>query len=139
MITRLTDKKVVDYLVDKLNKKEEERKSMDRCDNAERDYLDYKDKNQDEYRYVKLGQLEDIEDELGIDLITLFKVWNAVLKQEYLWTKYNNELDATNDIEIGDEDNGLFFIYFYWENGKHLTFCLNEYGKTWALTKEELL
>ena len=138
MATRLTDKKIVDYLVDKLNKKEEERKSMDRCDNAERDYLDYKAKNQDEYRYAKLGQLEDIEDELGIDLVTLLKVWNAVLQKEYLWTKYNNILDDTNDIEIGDDDNGLFFIYFYWDNGKHLTFCLNEYGKTWALTKEEL-
>ena len=104
----------------------------------ERDYLDYKAKNQDEYRYAKLGQLENIEDELGIDLVTLLKVWNAVLQKEYLWTKYNNILDDTNDIEIGDDDNGLFFIYFYWDNGKHLTFCLNEYGKTWALTKEEL-
>lgn len=89
--------------------------------------------------YNKLCQLENIEEELGIDLVTLFKVWNAVLKQEYLWTKYDNILGTTNDIEIGDDDNGLFFIYFYWDNGRHLTFELNEYGKTWALTKEELL
>lgn len=87
----------------------------------------------------KLGQLEDIEEELGIDLITLIKVWNAVLQKKYLWTKYDNELDETDDVVIGDEMNGLFFIYFYWDNGKHLVFPLTDYGKTWALTREELL
>jgi len=88
---------------------------------------------------MKLGQLEDIEEELGIDLITLLKVWDAVLQKEYLWTKYDNELDETNDIEIGDEMNGLLYIYFYWSGGKHLVLYLKDYGKTWALTKEELL
>lgn len=86
----------------------------------------------------KLGQLEDIEEELGIDLVTLLKVWNAVLQKEYLWTKYDNELDQTDDIEIGDDYNGLLYIYFYWYGGKHLTLYLKDYGKTWALTKEEL-
>lgn len=32
MITRLTDKKVVDYLVDKLNKKEEVQKELEQFD-----------------------------------------------------------------------------------------------------------
>lgn len=85
-----------------------------------------------------LKQYKTIEEELGIDLITLIKVWNAVLQREYLWTKYNNELDETNDIEIGDDYNGLVFIYFYWDSGKHLTLYLKDYGKTWAFTKEEL-
>lgn len=101
---RLTNKEVVDYLVDKLSKKEEERKSLDRCDNTERDYLEYKAKNQDEYRYVKLGQLEDIleghnieeldeldgllwyikrikdiEKELGIDLMTFISNYRQLL------------------------------------------------------------
>lgn len=87
----------------------------------------------------KLGQLEDIEEELGIDLITLIKVLNAVLQKEHFWTKYDNELDETDDVKIGDEMNGLLYIYFYWDNGKHLVFLLSDYGKTWALTKEELL
>ena len=87
----------------------------------------------------KLGQLEDIEEELGIDLLTLIKVLNAVLRKEYLWTKYNDKLCATDDVVFGDEYNGVLFIYFYWNNGKHLVFELKDYGKTWALTKEELL
>lgn len=87
---------------------------------------------------TKLKRIEKIEKELGIDLITLLKVWDAVLRKEYLWVKYDGELDRTDDVEIGDEMNGLLFIYFYWDNGKHLVFELSEYGKTWALTKEEL-
>ena len=81
--------------------------------------------------YQKLGELEDIEEELGIDLITLFKA----MEQQKVWTKYENEIDCCDYCEyIILED----FIYFYWEKGKHLVFELNEYGKTWALTKEEL-
>lgn len=88
--------------------------------------------------YNKLHDLEDIEDELDIDLITLIKVWNAVLQKEFIWTKYDNELDETDDVVIGDEVNGLLYIYFYWCSGKHVALFLKDYGKTWALTKEEL-
>lgn len=63
----------------------------------------------------KLGQLEDIEEELGIDLITLFKA----LKDGY-WYKEDNE------------------IIFEEPNGEGLREMLCGYGKTWALTKEEL-
>lgn len=38
------------------------------------------DINWKEKAYFKLGQLEDIEEELGIDLITLFKVSPLQLK-----------------------------------------------------------
>ena len=76
--------------------------------------------------------------ELGIDLLTLLKVWEAVITKDYFWVKYNNELDKTDDIEIGDDENGLLFIYFYWSNGKHLVLYLKDYGKTYALTKREL-
>lgn len=80
----------------------------------------------------KLGQLEDIEDELGIYLTTLFKA----LKQQKMWTKYNNELDLCEETEYRLLED---YIYFYWDNGKHLVFELKDYGKTWALTREELL
>ena len=86
----------------------------------------------------KLGRYEDIEEELGIDLLTLLKIWEAVITKDYFWVKYNNELDKTDDIEIGDDENGLLFIYFYWSNGKHLVLYLKDYGKTYALTKREL-
>ena len=61
---RLTAKDVVNYLIDKLHKKEEEYKDTDKDY-----YSEYKAKNLDEYRYVKLGQLENIEEKFGIGLI----------------------------------------------------------------------
>lgn len=80
--------------------------------------------------YDKLGQLEDIEEELGIDLITLFKAL-----KDGAWTKFNNEISKCDECEYQMLD---IYIYFYWDNGKHLVFELKDYGKTWALTKEEL-
>lgn len=91
MTTRLTNKELVGYLIDKLSKREEEYKRVmnitpdgsdalcERKIDEERDYLEYKAKNQDEYRYVKLGQLENIEDEFGIDLITFFNNYRELL------------------------------------------------------------
>lgn len=126
---RLTNKEVVDYLVDKLNKKEEERKSLDRCDNAERDYLDYKAKNQDEYRYAKLGQLEnileghniekleeldgllwyikrikDIEKELGIDLMTFISNYRELLSLKGRNLKISIE-EVQKELEQFDKHN----------------------------------
>ena len=98
----------------------------------------------------KLGQLEDIEDELGIDLITLFKA----LKQETLFIK--TDFDIRETIKNGEgwgmkhlsfEDNEMviFAQILYPNNITHkewvtpLRLKLCDYGKTWALTKEELL
>ncbi len=94
------------------------------------DCIDIKDKKMAE---EKLCQLEDIEEELGIDLITLFKgLKNGI----YFW-------DC-------DEEGNHFckepkLRYF----GIRATFHLidyngtyshtDDYGLTWALTKEELL
>lgn len=78
----------------------------------------------------KLEQLEDIEKELGVSLIILFKA----LKNG-AWTKFDNEIDKCDECEYEMLDG---FIYFYWNNGKHLVFYLSDYGKCWALTKEEL-
>ena len=81
----------------------------------------------------KLGQLEDIEDELGIDLITLFQALN-----NGIWIKKRGE---RKDILFFYEDVNLYKDYLY--------VCpidiydervsIHQYGKTWALTKEELL
>ena len=101
--------------------------------------LTEKDKNGNYYTtgenigkaYPKLGQLEDIEEELGIDLITLFKA----LKQQKVWTKYMNEIDFCDYCEYMLKED---FIYFYWDSGKHLVFELKDYGKTWSLEKSDL-
>lgn len=78
----------------------------------------------------KLGQLEDIEDELGIDLITLFK---ALKDGIYTYFK---------DFRSGSSE--LLHTYMEINSFQYFTVfdrCLmrfKDYGKTWALTKEEL-
>lgn len=90
----------------------------------------------------KLGPLEDIEEQLGVDLITLFKALNVcdgvwVKDKEYglcnwsmgqLWFGYNS---SKSESFINPQ------IYFL-KDGGYSYFKLSDYGKTWALTKEEL-
>lgn len=90
----------------------------------------------------KLGKLEDIEEQLGVDLITLFKALNVrdgvwVKDKEYglcnwsmgqLWFGYNS---SKSESFINPQ------IYFL-KDGGYSYFKLSDYGKTWALTKEEL-
>ena len=85
----------------------------------------------------KLGQLEDIEEELDIDLITLFKALKqgiyyfanlTQLTKDYVWL-------ADNYISVGTREKLSYFFITAFER-KTLLFA--DYGKTWALTKEEL-
>lgn len=74
-----------------------------------------------EEKQIALAMLEE---ELGIDLLTLFKA----LKQNFVYVKDRNGLIEKN--------NGFNLCgYEMWSQIK-----LNpiDYGKTWALTKEEL-
>jgi len=97
----------------------------------------------------KLGQLEDIEEELGIDLITLFKA----LKQETLFIKTDFDIRETikngegwgmKHLSFEDGELVIFAQILYpndithkeWLTPLRLKLC--DYGKTWALTKEEL-
>lgn len=95
--------------------------------------------------FDKLGQLEDIEDELGIDLITLFKaVKNGI------WIKFNMQSRTYNwktgeDKETGDQINFVKAPFktlaeniAYFRRLFEKEYAQN-YGKTWALTREELL
>lgn len=86
---------------------------------------------------IKLGQLEDIEEEFGIDLITLFKAL-----KDGIWIKQTI-------IDKGEIKN----LFFFYEDVNLYKDCLYacpvdiydkrvsvyHYGKTWALTREELL
>lgn len=81
--------------------------------------------------YNKLGRLEDIEEELGCDLITLFKALNSCWFRKF-----------TTNIVLGDIRPKLVF-QGGWYLQPNLTelpmiYALKDYGKTWALTKEEL-
>ena len=77
---------------------------------------------------TKLGQLEDIEEELGIDLNTLFK---ALKNGVYMLTKHFNIVYCKCP-KIVHYKNGWRLLV----HGANLS--LTTYGKTWALTKEEL-
>lgn len=77
----------------------------------------------------KLGRLEDIEEELGIDLLTFFKALRSgihVIDDGY---PYDDRVDLiySSSIPCG----------FKGKVSDHCVF-FKDYGKTWALTKEEL-
>ena len=83
----------------------------------------------------KLGKLEDIEEELGIDLITLFKA----LKDGFYF-KYKDKILSSNDyflqITVDLRDNWTFDII-----SGHLSLLsikFKDYNKTWALDKQTL-
>lgn len=87
----------------------------------------------------KLGELEDIEEELGIDLVTFHKAlkngayykvtdkssinFGKIFFDRYILWGWNQNPDGT---------------YFAIMQSQLQLFNLKDYGKTWALTKEEL-
>lgn len=85
----------------------------------------------------KLGQLEDIEEELGIDLITLFKARKGIYYKNALGTIYLiDPLEPYNfDIDLFNES---IYVEYYNKPHRNRSFAFSDYGKTWALTKEEL-
>lgn len=86
---------------------------------------------------TKLGQYEDIEEELGIDLITLFKA----LKNGF-WSI--DEKKHIYKMKPTKGNGGAMSFYASYdciiiENAyDEQYFLLKDYGKTWALTKKEL-
>lgn len=107
----------------------------------------------------KLSQLEDIEEELGIDLITLFKA----LENGFYYINNDNKISfcrwcirvgnylvevkpcyAVKEItaqslfhgDVSELKQVEHAHYWDWQSSLHLE--LKDYGKTWALTKEEL-
>ena len=76
--------------------------------------------------YDKLFDLEDIEEELGIDLIKLLQVQTV--------GAYFIDVDK-KWIPMTDYNEKCFKLM----ESKIYRFYFKDYGKTWALTKEELL
>ena len=80
----------------------------------------------------KLGQLEDIEDELGIDLIIFFKITKCKEIVELSGTLADGVFITHPDSCLSIDIHGKCV-----RDGKQ-KFLFKDYGKTWALTKEEL-
>lgn len=91
--------------------------------------------------YDKLGQLEDIEEGIGVDLITLLKA----LSQDTIYYKgYQVDYKIQECTVIycmwvyikGKPVYALLLNNDNWPCGIHV--YATDYGKIWALTKEEL-
>ena len=87
--------------------------------------------------YKKLKILEDIEEELGIDLIKAVELCIQVNSKKVVYTKERWGIDT---IKILDELDIELFNHRLYSNSKgiYVSLDLYEYGKDWALTKEEL-
>lgn len=92
-----------------------------------------------EEAYNKLADLEDLEEELGIDVLTLFKA----LRQDYIYFKhhygwddrYKINKEYIQGLKYADDNTPVFWTDDCGE--EHMVY-IKDYGKTWALTREEL-
>lgn len=83
----------------------------------------------------KLGQLEDIEEKLGINLLILIKAvdngiyskeYNQIIRVDLIRLESIPSFKTPKELCLYDED--LEECYYF-----------KDYGKTWALTKKEII
>ena len=85
--------------------------------------------------YNKLGRLEDLEEELGIDLITLFRAkkegiyYKTINHNIYYISKNCLCLEFNDEWELWVENHLIL---------DGLLINLKDYGKTWVLDRSEL-
>lgn len=79
---------------------------------------------------AEMRQYKTIEKELGIDLETLFKAL-----KDGIYFKVKDKIYFTNGLNLDFKEKALFEFNEY---GDYEIYELDEYGKTWALTKKEL-
>ena len=79
----------------------------------------------------KLGVLEDLEEEIGIDFITLSKI----LKQRFVYDKDQVKVELLGLHIKSDE----LCLYGFVEDTMQAVYLrLKDYGKTWTMAKEKL-
>ena len=99
----------------------------------------------DDMIFNKLGQLEDIEEEIGMSLNTLF----IILKWGQIVCKFRNIVDPKKTIIVSRKIKGLYYDGCYYileicedgDDGYIINFdyvYIKDYGITWAIKKEEL-
>lgn len=85
--------------------------------------------------YCKLQDLEDIEEKLGIDLITLIKALNGLYYKIRLEDRKISKMKVPMLRII---DGEYCWICPKWMTTTWMSVKVKDYGKTWALTEEEL-
>lgn len=90
------------------------------------------------FKNVKLGELEDIEEDLGIDLITLWKSLTGIVYYKTRCGQVCGGFGSLINTSLGvvERKYALFISDIACANGE--IFQFKDYGKTWALTREEL-
>lgn len=88
--------------------------------------------------YNKLGELEDLEEELRIDLIKVLKA----IKQGYIYKKLDDGSIVKVDIDMLNFEEGFrcgIFSKTYAEGNYKQCYKMDTYlnSETWSLTKEE--
>ena len=103
-------------------------------DNKKNNFIEVKDKDE---AYKKLCQLEDIEEEIGIELTTLFKALKYgvyyytsqnQLTHDYVWL-YDNYVSAS----VRDKLSYSLLTCF-----QKQILSFEDYGKTWSIYRENL-
>lgn len=74
----------------------------------------------------KFGPLEDIEDELGVDLVTIFYALKDGIYTHYGFIRYV-ELSLLCD------------VWYFTNEEEGVAIPVETYGQFWSLTKEELV
>lgn len=115
----------------RLTKKEGVITQIDKDGNiTKNDFIEVKDKDE---AYKKLYELENIEEELGMELTTLFKAYSNGFyvkgEKEKQHIDFQNYLNA-NAFKNKEMFYGHEYCYQYVK--------LYDYGKDWALTESEL-
>ena len=82
--------------------------------------------------YLKLFNLENLEEELGIDLITLFKA----LKEDIYYNDCGKIIKVPV-LDISPMRENKFCLECYYDF-KKFRVDTRDYGKTWSLRKEDL-
>ena len=102
--------------------------------------MEYEQINNGNACVEKLGKLEDIEEELGIDLITLFKALKNGIYLKFGSEKITGVYYEHRTIlpRHFDKDYKGYCIDLQLELSINFNFYFKDYGKTWALTKEEI-
>lgn len=86
----------------------------------------------------KLGLYEDIDDDIGIS----WTIVHSALKNGIYWVYKAVEgrfIEYTKKVKgLSFNENGWFICEGWFDMGCPIVLYLKDYGKTWALTKEEL-
>ena len=77
----------------------------------------------------KLGVLEDLEEKIGIDFITLSKI----LKQRFV---YDNDQVKIKLLGLHIKSDELYLYGFVEDTMQAVYLRLKDYGKTWTMIKE---